>query len=71
MWMETSPLHYRNVKQYDLGRGIILETGMIFPVKSPCRARSEEHTSELQSPTHISYAVFCLTPSLQIGRAHV
>ena len=22
--------------------------------------RSEEHTSELQSPTHISYAVFCL-----------
>ena len=22
-------------------------------------ARSEEHTSELQSPTHISYAVFC------------
>ena len=23
------------------------------------RVRSEEHTSELQSPTHISYAVFC------------
>ena len=23
-------------------------------------ARSEEHTSELQSPTHIAYAVFCL-----------
>ena len=23
-------------------------------------SRSEEHTSELQSPTHISYAVFCL-----------
>jgi hypothetical protein len=22
--------------------------------------RSEEHTSELQSPYHISYAVFCL-----------
>ena len=22
--------------------------------------KSEEHTSELQSPTHISYAVFCL-----------
>ena len=37
MWMETSALHYRNVKQYDLGRSIILETG-IFPVKSPCRA---------------------------------
>ena len=25
-----------------------------------CTLRSEEHTSELQSPTHISYAVFCL-----------
>ena len=24
------------------------------------KTRSEEHTSELQSPTHISYAVFCL-----------
>ena len=23
--------------------------------------RSEEHTSELQSPTHISYAVFCFS----------
>src|SRR3546814_4643428 len=26
----------------------------------PCRHRSEEHTSELQSPMRISYAVFCL-----------
>src|SRR3546814_10087503 len=26
-----------------------------------CRARSEEHTSELQSLMRISYAVFCLT----------
>src|SRR5881398_4240222 len=26
----------------------------------PCQARSEEHTSELQSPLNISYAVFCL-----------
>src|SRR6188472_4652973 len=25
-----------------------------------CRRRSEEHTSELQSQSHISYAVFCL-----------
>ena len=25
-----------------------------------CRSRSEEHTSELQSPLDISYAVFCL-----------
>src|SRR3546814_1165914 len=27
---------------------------------SPCRVRSEEHTSELQSLMRISYAVFCL-----------
>src|ERR1051325_12143782 len=27
----------------------------------PGRLRSEEHTSELQSPYVISYAVFCLT----------
>src|SRR3546814_5269272 len=27
---------------------------------SECRARSEEHTSELQSLMRISYAVFCL-----------
>src|SRR5881409_4114774 len=25
-----------------------------------CGGRSEEHTSELQSQSHISYAVFCL-----------
>src|SRR3546814_8941922 len=34
------------------------------PVAGPdpdaCRARSEEHTSELQSLMRISYAVFCL-----------
>ena len=30
------------------------------PFKQNHRARSEEHTSELQSPDNISYAVFCL-----------
>src|SRR3546814_9950351 len=29
-------------------------------LRSGMTARSEEHTSELQSPMHISYAVFCL-----------
>src|SRR3546814_8659643 len=29
----------------------------------PATIRSEEHTSELQSPIPISYAVFCLTKS--------
>ena len=28
--------------------------------QGPCYQRSEEHTSELQSPVPISYAVFCL-----------
>src|SRR3546814_2754215 len=32
-----------------------------FAVTSPEWARSEEHTSELQSLMRISYAVFCLT----------
>src|SRR6187200_220330 len=30
------------------------------PAAGPLRRRSEEHTSELQSPDTISYAVFCL-----------
>ena len=37
-------------------------------------SRSEEHTSELQSPSVISYAVFCLRSEerrVEIGRAHV
>src|SRR3546814_7853054 len=38
------------------------------------QARSEEHTSELQSLMRISYAVFCLkknTTTLQINRLHI
>src|SRR5213082_3702879 len=31
-----------------------------LPAPPGARARSEEHTSELQSPDTISYAVFCL-----------
>src|SRR3546814_3959935 len=32
----------------------------VEPVHAGYRGRSEEHTSELQSLMHISYAVFCL-----------
>src|SRR5216117_4356092 len=32
-----------------------------------CRNRSEEHTSELQSPFLISYAVFCLNKKKKIA----
>src|ERR1051325_11891209 len=36
-----------------------------------CRVeRSEEHTSELQSPYVISYAVFCLTKNIKDARGH-
>src|ERR1051325_12016123 len=50
-------------------RHITDEAGIIGDVNRNCRApdpvkrpqcRSEEHTSELQSPYVISYAVFCL-----------
>ena len=36
--------------------------GVIFSpsIRLPSSMRSEEHTSELQSRPHISYAVFCL-----------
>src|SRR3546814_5252412 len=37
---------------------IAIACGLIWPVA--CLARSEEHTSELQSLMRISYAVFCL-----------
>src|SRR3546814_3684763 len=43
----------------------VAETGLRLPTKPPKtgqkRRRSEEHTSELQSLMHLSYAVLCLT----------
>src|SRR3546814_7031315 len=49
-------------------RGIAVRTGHHctqplmerMGIEGTCRARSEEHTSELQSLMRISYAVFCL-----------
>ena len=39
----------------------LLVAGIVLYVPVPIgRARSEEHTSELQSHSFISYAVFCL-----------
>src|SRR3546814_8481694 len=34
------------------------------------RARSEEHTSELQSLMRISYAVFCLKTKMHVNETH-
>src|SRR5213079_68214 len=50
-----TPLFRSNIHLTDTKKGVIT-CGL------PCffRRRSEEHTSELQSPVVISYAVFCL-----------
>src|SRR3546814_1523375 len=44
------------------GETLRLETAPTGPVAALLDARSEEHTSELQSLMRISYAVFCLKP---------
>src|SRR6056297_95315 len=41
-------------------RALLAETGDPAFAAIPAKARSEEHTSELQSLRRISYAVFCL-----------
>src|SRR3546814_4297835 len=47
-----------------------LAKGLPLPARSAL-ARSEEHTSELQSLMRISYAVFCLTKKKRVhGRHH-
>src|SRR3546814_8084979 len=45
-----------HIAAFDFGRDLV--HGEPFPRWTP--ARSEEHTSELQSLMRISYAVFCL-----------
>src|SRR3546814_10465546 len=44
----------------DTGAGPLLFATAGRPSAQPASARSEEHTSELQSLMRISYAVFCL-----------
>src|SRR3546814_7766899 len=39
--------------------------GVVTPAPGTWLARSEEHTSELQSLMRISYAVFCLKKKIQ------
>src|SRR3546814_3687098 len=41
-------------------RGFFSVKASLDTIHFPCFARSEEHTSELQSLMRISYAVFCL-----------
>src|SRR6188768_4486432 len=41
--------------------------GVRAPLRPPRQPRSEEHTSELQSPIDISYAVFCLKKKKKVN----
>src|SRR5205807_2797409 len=34
-------------------RGLVIRTTILSSIASPCRTRSEEHTSELQSPCNL------------------
>src|SRR3546814_10717347 len=46
--------------QIEIGAGFIIQLELRNHFGTPDIARSEEHTSELQSLMRISYAVFCL-----------
>src|SRR3546814_7604068 len=48
------------------GAAIDLARTWTSPNPNPAAARSEEHTSELQSLMRISYAVFCLKKKKQL-----
>ena len=64
VWISTEPVIYKN--RYDGEHKILTEGdkwGSFFDsawFHFTGRIRSEEHTSELQSHSFISYAVFCL-----------
>src|SRR3546814_7360415 len=53
-------LRHRQIGTYGLSTRNISKAGLSDPCTETA-GRSEEHTSELQSLMHISYAVFCLT----------
>src|SRR3546814_10684403 len=53
--------HIGVLDRIGMGEETSLQRGALFGRRQrPCRNRSEEHTSELQSLMRISYAVFCL-----------
>src|SRR3546814_5586791 len=47
------------------GRGVAIAPAGVAAVRVKPDARSEEHTSELQSLMRISYAVFCLKKKIK------
>src|SRR3546814_3826440 len=55
-------------RQHPVGTADHFDRGAVLQrlAQEPAHARSEEHTSELQSLMRISYAVFCLTKKKKI-----
>ena len=54
-------LHYAKLKaSYGFTGNIVTSASPQLMMNYSLQTRSEEHTSELQSPDNISYAVFCL-----------
>src|SRR3546814_7628612 len=47
------------------------KAGRVAQILTPGAARSEEHTSELQSLMRISYAVFCLNKNIQPTKTQI
>src|SRR3546814_1865003 len=59
----TTTVRYGNMRDNLLALKVVSATGELIRTGTRARkpaARSEEHTSELQSLMRISYAVFCL-----------
>src|SRR3546814_1977648 len=56
-------VHEDRIQPLDRGERVGLRSGD-ERADGVCRARSEEHTSELQSLMRISYAVFCLKKTI-------
>src|SRR3546814_3410471 len=71
--LDDEPEHVAGaVGHFGYGRGghgiyVISLRPPVTPVKAGALARSEEHTSELQSLMRISYAVFCLKKKKSTG----
>src|SRR3546814_2518869 len=59
---DTPPLDRREQREGGIGTGEQVPRG---------QARSEEHTSELQSLMRISYAVFCLKKKKHTIKKHI
>ena len=60
---EFEPIHFEGVMDYHVHCDYSIDA--VGTIDEYCQARSEEHTSELQSHSFISYAVFCLKKKMK------